>query len=31
MEEKVIFVIIMLHVIYYIIEVIEKVVELRKR
>jgi hypothetical protein len=31
MEEKVIFVIIMLHVIYYIIELIEKVVELRKR
>ena len=31
MEEKVIFVIIMLHVIYYIIEVIEKVVELKKR
>ena len=31
MEDKVIFVIIMLHVIYYIIEVIEKVVELKKR
>jgi len=31
MESKVIFVIIMLHVIYYIIEIIEKVVELKKR
>ena len=31
MEREVIFVIIMLHVIYYIIEIIEKVVELRKR